>query len=161
LLKEGKTLPVDADFTQAQQALDRLKAYAVEHSQFDLKVSTEKAEAAVTNVERQISSLNDLQTQSRHLVEHNADAARAQVMSLNGANTSSTHTIYVTKVETNATGGVVGAGVARFADGGNVASPLASLRFPRMTGGTVPGSGDGDTVPRALDAGAFVIRKAA
>lgn len=170
LLKEGKTLPVDADFTQAQQALDRLKAYAVEHSQFDLKVSTEKAEAAVTNVERQIASLNDLQTQSRHLVEHNADAARAQVMSLNGANTSSTHTIYVTKVETNATGGVVGAGVARFvvgagvarfADGGNVASPLASLRFPRMTGGTVPGSGDGDTVPRALDAGAFVIRKAA
>ena len=35
-------------------------------------------------------------------------------------NTSSTHTIYVTKVETNATGGLVG-GVRRFADGGAAA----------------------------------------
>ncbi|MGD7361349.1 tape measure protein, partial [Ralstonia pseudosolanacearum] len=33
--------------------------------------------------------------------------------------------------------------------------------FPRMTGGSVPGTGDQDTVPRTLDAGAFVIRKAA
>jgi len=162
LLKEGKTLPVDADFTQAQAALDRLKTYANEHSQFDLKVSTEKAEAAVNNVQRQIASLNDLQTQSNHLVQHNTDAARAEVMSLNGAHTSSTHTIFVTKVETNATGGVVGAGIRRFATGGTVApSPWAAMRFPRMTGGTVPGSGNGDTVPRTLDAGAFVIRKAA
>jgi phage-related minor tail protein len=30
-----------------------------------------------------------------------------------------------------------------------------------MTGGSVPGSGDQDTVPRTLDAGAFVLRKAA
>lgn len=30
-----------------------------------------------------------------------------------------------------------------------------------MTGGSVPGTGDQDTVPRTLDAGAFVIRKAA
>ncbi len=162
LLKEGKTLPVDADFTQAQAALDRLKTYANEHSQFDLKVSTEKAEAAVTNVQRQIASLNDLQTQSNHLVQHNTDAARADVMSLNGVHTSSTHTIFVTKVETNATGGVVGAGIRRFATGGTVApSPWAAMRFPRMAGGTVPGSGNGDTVPRTLDAGAFVIRKAA
>lgn len=77
-------------------------------------------------------------------------------MSLNGANTSSTHTIYVTKVETNATGGLVGGGVRRYADGGAVAPA-----FPRMTGGSVPGSGHHDTVPRTLDAGAFVIRKAA
>jgi hypothetical protein len=30
-----------------------------------------------------------------------------------------------------------------------------------MSGGSVPGSGHHDTVPRTLDAGAFVIRKAA
>jgi phage-related minor tail protein len=30
-----------------------------------------------------------------------------------------------------------------------------------MTGGSVPGSGDQDTVPRTLDAGAYVLRKAA
>jgi phage-related minor tail protein len=75
-------------------------------------------------------------------------------------NTSSTHTIYVTKVETNATGGLVGAGVPHFAVGGSVASPVAQA-FARMTGGSVPGSGDQDTVPRTLDAGAYVLRKAA
>ena len=60
------------------------------------------------------------------------------------------------KVEANATGGLVGAGVQKFAEGGAVAAA-----FPRMSGGTVPGSGHHDTVPRTLDAGAFVIRKAA
>lgn len=155
-LKDGQTLPVNADFTKAQEALDRLKAYANESAQFELKVSTEKAQAAVTNVERQIGALAQLQTESQHLVQHNADAARAEVMSLAGMHTTSTHTIYVTKVETNATGGMVGRGLPRFARGGSVA-PL----FPRMAGGKVPGSGDADTVPRTLDAGAFVIRKAA
>ena len=155
-LKDGQTLPVNADFSKAQEALDRLKAYANESAQFELKVSTEKAQAAVTNVERQIGALAQLQTESRHLVQHNADAARAEVASLAGMHTTSTHTIYVTKVETNATGGMVGRGLPRFARGGSVA-PL----FPRMAGGKVPGSGDADTVPRTLDAGAFVIRKAA
>ena len=155
-LKEGQTLPVNADFSKAQEALDRLKAYANESAQFELKVSTEKAQAAVTNVERQIGALAQLQTESRHLVQQNADAARAEVLSLAGMHTTSTHTIYVTKVENNATGGMVGRGLPRFASGGQV-RPL----FPRMAGGKVPGSGDQDTVPRTLDAGAFVIRKAA
>jgi hypothetical protein len=90
------------------------------------------------------------------VVSSNADAARAEIQSLNGMNTSSTHTIYVRKVETNASGGLVGRGVRHFADGGAVAPA-----FPRMGGGSVPGSGHHDTVPRTLDAGAFVLRKAA
>jgi phage-related minor tail protein len=155
LLKEGKTLPVDADVSKAREALERLKTYADQNAQFELKLTTEKAQAAIGNVERQINALNQIQTESRHLVNSNADAARAEIMSLNELNTSSTHTIYVTKVETNATGGLVG-GVRRFADGGAVVPA-----FPRMTGGTVPGSGNQDSVPRALDAGAFVLRKAA
>ena len=76
-------------------------------------------------------------------------------MSLNGANTSSTHTIYVKKVEQHATGGMVGR-VLNFSGGGAVAPA-----FPRMAGGNVPGSGHHDTVPRTLEAGAFVLRKAA
>lgn len=155
LLKEGKTLPVDADVSKANEALDKLKTYADQNAQFELKVATEKAQAAITNVEGMIKALDRIQTESRHQVSTNADAARAEIMSLNGANTSSTHTIYVTKVETNATGGLVG-GVRHFADGGAVAPA-----FPRMSGGSVPGSGHHDTVPRTLDAGAFVIRKAA
>jgi tape measure domain-containing protein len=156
LLKEGKTLPVDADVSKAKEALDKLKTYADQNAQFELKVATEKAQAAITNVEGMIKALDRIQTESQHQVASNVGAVRAEIDSLNGRNTSSTHTIYVTKVETNATGGLVGGGVRRFADGGAVAPA-----FPRMSGGSVPGSGHHDTVPRTLDAGAFVIRKAA
>ena len=52
LLKRGKTLPVDADVSKAEkEALDKLKTYADQNSQFELKVATEKAQAAITNVE--------------------------------------------------------------------------------------------------------------
>lgn len=156
LLKEGKTLPVDADVSKAKEALDKLKAYADQNAQFELKVTTEKAQAAITNVEGMINALDRIQTESQHQVASNVGAVRAEIDSLNGRNTSSTHTIYVTKVETNATGGLVGGGVRHFADGGAVAPA-----FPRMSGGSVPGSGHHDTVPRTLEAGAFVIRKAA
>lgn len=160
LLKEGKTLPVDADVSKAKEALGQLKTYADQNAQFELKLATEKAQAAITNVDGMLKALDRIQTESRHQVNTNADAARAEVMSLNGANTTSTHTIYVTKVETNATGGLVGGAVTgpvrRFADGGAVAPA-----FPRMSAGSVPGSGHHDTVPRTLDAGSFVIRKAA
>jgi tape measure domain-containing protein len=155
LLKEGKTLPVDADVSKAKEALDKLKTYADQNAQFELKVATEKAQAAITNVEGMIKALDRIQTESQHQVASNVGAVRAEIDSLNGRNTSSTHTIYVTKVETNATGGLVG-GVRRFADGGAVAPT-----FPRMSGGSVPGSGHHDSVPRTLEAGAFVIRKAA
>ena len=132
LLKEGKTLPVDADVSKAKEALDRLKTYADQNAQFELKVATEKAQAAITNVEGMIKALDRIQTESRHQVASNAGAVRAEIDSLNGRNTSSTHTIYVTKVETNATGGL-GVAVRRFADGGAVAPA-----FPRMSGGSVP-----------------------
>ena len=155
-LKDGRALPVDADVSKATAALDRLNAYAKETSQLELKVATERAQAAISNVRTQIATLDRVQTESRHMVTSNVDAVRAEVQSLNGMNTSSTHTIAVRRVEANATGGVVGAGVRQFADGGPVAPA-----FPRMRGGSVPGTGDQDTVPRTLDAGAFVIRKAA
>lgn len=154
-LKAGQTLPVDADVSQAQAALDRLKTYAEQNAQVELKVATEKAQAAITNVGTMIQALNALQTESRHGIQTNADAARAEIQSLNGMNTSSTHTIVVQRVESNASGGLVGT-VPRFAAGGAVASA-----FPTMTGGTVPGSGHHDTVPRTLQAGAFVLRRAA
>lgn len=160
LLKEGKTLPVDADVSQAKAALDKLTVYAKQNSLIELQVTSEKAQASINNVEGMINALGRIRTESQHSVNTNADAARSQISSLNGMNTSSTHTIYVTKVETNATGGLVGAGVPHFAVGGSVASPVAQA-FARMTGGSVPGSGDQDTVPRTLDAGAFVLRKAA
>ena len=161
LLKEGKTLPINADVGKAKEALDKLKTYAEQNAQLDLRVATEKAQAAITNVDGMIRALDRIQTESRHQVNANVDAVRTQIQSLNGANTSSTHTITVRRVEGNATGGLsvlatAGAGARQFADGGSVASA-----FPRMAGGSVPGSGHHDTVPRTLEAGAFVLRKAA
>lgn len=155
-LKQGQTLPVDADLSKAEAALSQLKAYAEENTQVELKVATEKAQAAIANVESQITALNQLQTESEHLIHTNAEAARAEIQSLDGLDTSSTHTIHVRKVEENAAGGLVGLGVRQFAGGGAVAPA-----FPRMRGGTVPGTGHHDTVPRTLEAGAFVLRKAA
>lgn len=155
LLKDGKTLPVDADVSKAKESLAKLTQYAKDTSELELKVSTEKAQAAIANVDGQLKALDRIQTESKHLVGTNASAARSEIQSLNGMNTSSTHTITVKKVEANATGGLVG-GVRHFSTGGAVAPA-----FPRMAGGKVPGSGHHDTVPRTLVAGAFVVRKAA
>lgn len=155
ILARGETLPVDADVSSAQAALERLHGYAQAASRTELQMSTEAAQAAVQTVEQQVQALGRLQTESRHQVNSNADAARAEVLRLNGLNTSSTHTIYVRRVEKNAAGGVAGAALAHFAAGGPVPG------FPPHRGGPVPGVGHQDTVPRALEAGAFVLRKAA
>lgn len=154
LLKAGKTLPVDANVDKARKALDDLKLYAEKSGQFELQVKTQQAQGAITDVGTRILALEKIQTESRHLVQTNVPAVKAEIQSLNGANTSSTHTIYVNKVEANAAGGLVGSGIARFANGGAVG-------FPGMAGGAVPGVGNEDTVPRTLDGGAFVLRKAA
>lgn len=91
------------------------------------------------------------------------ERARQEILALDGLNTSSTHTIHVVTTEGNATGGIVGEKIAalrartsiaqRYARGGSV--------FRRPTWAKVPGSGDGDTVPAGLQAGSFVVRKAA
>jgi hypothetical protein len=67
--------------------------------------------------------------------------------------THSTHTIHVTRVEEDAAGGLVG--LARLARGGVVGT------MQRMRAGRVPGSGNHDSVPRLLERGAFVLKKAA
>ena len=155
MLKEGKELPVGADVAKAKAALDQLKAYADEKSNVELRVATDKAQSALALVESQIKALDRIQTESRHTVTSNAAAARQEVMALDGITTHSEHLITVRRVEANAAGGLVGAGGAAFAAGG----PVGALR--RLGGGMVPGTGNADTVPRTLDAGAFVLRKAA
>ena len=65
-----------------------------------------------------------------------------EVMALDGVTTRSEHLITVRRVEVNAAGGLAGSGVAGFATGGAVGG------FPRLAGGSVPGTGDGDSVAR-------------
>jgi tape measure domain-containing protein len=156
MLAEGKTLPIDADISLAKDAINALKAYADQNTNTELKLATDKAQTAVAAVAKSITELGRLNTQTNHTVKDNVPAVRAEIKSLDGVNTSSTHTIYVKRVEVKATGGVVGAAVQAFAKGGPVRSA-----FRWMRGGKVPGIGNTDSVPRTLEEGAFVLRKAA
>ena len=162
-LKAGRSVHITGDITQGQKALDALQTYAKSKANVDLQLSTAAAQGRLNDLASRITTLNKLETASQHVVRDNVPQVKTEIDSLNGRNTSSTHTITVQRVEAHAGGGLVGSvlraaqatrsAVQRYAQGGMV--------FPRMAGGTVPGSGNGDTVPRLLDAGAFVLRKAA
>ncbi len=119
-----------------------------------------------------VEALNGLVTQSSHTVSTNAGDALGEILSLNGRNTYSTHTVYVVKEYLFGFGGMpltplnppkTANDVPRvFAKGGPVTPPnIPQYKYPRMTGGTVPGAGNDDTVARMLDVGAFVLRKSA
>lgn len=150
LLKAGKDLPVGADFTEAQAALDQFADYAKTHGRVKLGLDITATKEALNEATAAIGKLNELKTVSSHDIDSNVDAARRDIDSLNGRNTSSTHTINVVRVEQKAAGGPVGGARQRFAAGGQA-----------MSEGPVPGVGDTDSVARTLPEGAFVLRKAA
>ena len=158
----------EANLDQVQKHLEALKSRAA--AIVGVTAYTTEAESKITAVAKYTppamtvpvtadtaearAQMDDLQTPTASLHSVDPDTARAEAaIKALEKNTRSTHTVYVRKVETNATGGMVGAAVLRRASGGNIFKPLS--------GTTVPGSGDRDTVPRALPAGSFVIRKAA
>ncbi len=159
-LKKGKVIPIDLETKVAISRLQEFRAYAESKFDIELKASTEKAEATLNAfLEKAKTSLNSLQTISRHEVKHNVDQVAAKIRSLNGMNTSSTHTIYIQKVEKNFAGGPV----LGFASGGAV--PLvgrikdAFAKFRRIKSGLVPGVGNTDSEWALLEPGSYVIRK--
>lgn len=162
-LKAGRSVQITGDITQGKKALEDLQAYAKTKANVDLQLTTAAAQGRLADLTGRIETLGKLEVAVKATVKDNVPQVKTEIDSLNGRNTSSTHTITVRQVEAHATGGLVGSvlraaqatrsAVQRYAKGGMV--------FPRMAGGTVPGSGNGDTVPRLLDAGAFVLRKAA
>lgn len=94
-----------------------------------------------------IAALNEIETTSPHTITDNAADVLAEIRSLDGQSTSSTHTIYVQRVEASASGGLIGE-IARFAAGG----------FHRVAG-LLPGYGGGDRRPAVLEDGEFVVNK--
>lgn len=122
----------------------------------DTKSATENLRIAVQTLDTALSAQHAL------TVKTNIPQVRAEIKSLDGQNTSGTHTIYVTKVEKNATGGLVGSGVNRYASGGLVQKfATGGGVFKKPGWNKVPGSGNGDTVPAALQAGSYVLKKSA
>lgn len=152
-LAKGETVEIDATIDKALAALGKVRAAAADAGKAEMVLAVDKALGSVGEVRSAITKLNGLKTASQHTVSSNVADVRGEIDSLNGRDTSSTHTIYVQKVEQNALGGLAGAAVQHYARGGRV--------FPAMRRGRVPGSGNRDTVPRTLEAGAFVLRKAA
>jgi TP901 family phage tail tape measure protein len=138
-LDQGITVNVKGRTDEIEAALQRVAKDAPE-----LQVDVTKALTAVGEVKTAAAAIANIHVQ----IESNAADVRAEIDSLNNRDTSSTHTIYVRRVETNAAGGPVG-----FALGGNV--------FTHPNWRKVPGVGDRDTVPAALPVGAYVLRKAA
>ncbi len=149
-LENGMTVTVD--LTKAKEALAELGEYASEEGRVELQVATTEAESAIGVIETKIKALSSIETQSKHQINSNVDKVKANIDSLNNRNTSSTHTIYERRVAAKNAGGLI---TAQHLNTGGVAG------FPALRGGVVPGVGNTDTVPRTLDAGAFVLRKAA
>lgn len=171
---QGQELAV-GKLKAAQEVLNGALDERVKAEEAGAKASRENietAQSALTKLKGQLDELNAIVAKGLTIkVDTTAETAvakaRAEILSLDGLDTTSTHTVTVKRVEANAAGGVVGDAVRnarrasqgvrnvveRFAGGGTV------FRRPLWT--KVPGSGDGDTVPAALQAGSFVVRKAA
>ena len=147
LAKREVTVPVTVDDTALKTELGNLDQLNQQREVLvQVRADTQQAIADLSAFQALVAS-----TQSAHTIVTNAQQALAEVMSLNGVNTSSTHTIYVRKVEQNASGGPIG-----LATGG---TPFAA--FPRRQGHiTGPGTETSDSIPAMLSRGEFVIRAA-
>lgn len=157
------TALVRAKTDAALQDIEQLQQ-VVEGADIQLGVSFEQARKGLLDFRQQTEGLLAKPTSSQHTVKPDASQVYAVLEDIKKP-TSSTHTIYVRRVEARASGGLIGEGtrgpaapgraIAAFASGGPVGG------FPLMRAGRVPGVGNGDTVPRTLQAGSFVLRKAA
>ena len=134
---------VESYRTAAQAGQDALKGMqtAEEAAAGKAHAAAEKAQQALQDVQARLgklqSSLSE-STSSTHTVTDNVGEVSAHINSLNGQNTSSTHTINTVQAKQH---------------GG----PILRLN----SGGKLSGYGGGDTVPAMLEPGEFVMRKEA
>lgn len=131
-----------------------------------VKKAWEDSQSQLESAKTTLAEITEELSQSYALtISSNASDVQSQINALTQP-TSSTHTIYVQKVEQNATGGLVGAGIGRYASGGPVSAMIRKFAtggpvFRKPGWSKVPGSGNGDTEPALLKAGSFVVKKAA
>ena len=146
LAQTPATLPVTVDTQAVESELANLDQLTQQRETLiQVQADTQQALADIANLQAAVSN-----TASVHTITTNAAQALSEILSLNGVNTSSTHTIYVRRVEQNATGGPVG-----LASGGQ---PFFPSRRGYITG---PGTETSDSIPAMLSRGEFVLRAAA
>ena len=141
-------MEVVPDAEPVKQELANLQSLANEREVWvQIQADTTKALADLQSFQSQAR----VGSASAHTITTNVNEALAQIQSLNGKDTSSTHTIYCKKVGCSSDGGPVG-----MAKGGT--PPW----FPRRAGYiTGPGTETSDSIPAMLSRGEFVIRAAA
>lgn len=115
-----------------------------------VNVSTEHALQTLEGFKADIDSKLSAQTEAAHFVNPDFGAIYAAIDGIKQS-TFSTHTIYVNKVENNATGGLI----QHLATGGRVAAKT----FRRVIGAiSGPGTGTSDDVPVMASNGEFVVK---
>lgn len=144
------TATVRAKTDQVQQDIEALERMAHE-AKIDLGVSFDGPRQQLAAFTQEAQKALSTPTQATHTPVPDMTRYREAVAELVQP-TSSVHTVYVRKVETNALGGLVGEAVARFAAGG--------MAFRRIFPGPVrgPGTETSDSIPAMLSNGEYVIR---
>ncbi len=144
---------VEADTGKVMADIDTLKrTLAGTGVTIPALVSFDQPRAQLATFAQDARTVLSTPTSATHTPQPDLGQYRAAVAELTRA-TSSHHTIYVTKVATNAQGGLI----QRFAEGGQAIAE----GFKRMSGRIFgPGTETSDSVPALLSHGEFVVRAA-
>lgn len=144
---------VEADTSKAMADIDRLKiTLAAAQVDIPATASFDQPRQQLASFVQDAKLVLSAPTSATHTVQPDMNQYRAAISELLRP-TSSTHTIYVTKVYTNAQGGLI----QKLAEGGQAITSGFRRMAGRITG---PGTETSDSVPALLSAGEFVIRAA-
>lgn len=140
----------DEELVKIQEELRKSIAFL---TAVPVAVDTTEAVASLGEMKARIDQKLSAPTTASHTVNPDFDAVFSAINELK-QNTFSTHTVYVNKVENNASGGFI----QHLATGGRV----AARTFRRVIGAiSGPGTGTSDDVPVLASNGEFMIKTAA
>jgi hypothetical protein len=144
---------VEADTSKVLTDIDRLRSTLASGGvEIPATMSFDKPRAALASFAQDIKITLTAPTEATHTPRPDLGFWRQALSELTRP-TSSVHTIYVQKVQSNASGGLI----QRLAEGGQALVDGFRRMSGRITG---PGSETSDSVPALLSAGEFVVRAA-
>jgi tape measure domain-containing protein len=137
----------DEELVKIQEELRKSMAFL---TAVPVGVDTSDAVATLESMKADIDAKLSAPTEAAHTVKPDFETVFKAINEIK-QNTFSTHTVYVNKVENNATGGLI----QHLATGGRVAAQT----FRRVVGAIKgPGSGTSDDVPVMASNGEFVVK---
>lgn len=148
---------VEADTGKVLSDIDEIKrTLASANVEIPTLVSFDQPRMQLASFAADARTVLSTPTEATHTPQPDLAQYRAAVAELTRP-TSSTHTIYVQRIETNARGGLIQTQTQRLAEGGQA----IAAGFRRMSGRIFgPGTETSDSVPALLSQGEFVVRAA-